>query len=87
MALRFEPRWDIINKIKEQYKEVTILLDPSHISGDNKLVKEIYETNMYLAEGVMVEVHPNPLNALSDKNQQIDLEQYQNIFSNFYKNI
>jgi chorismate mutase len=52
-----------------------VIVDPSHASGDRSLILPLALAGRAAgADGVMVEVHPNPSEALSDGPQQLDAE-------------
>lgn len=74
---RNNPRWDLLDKFKLKYPNIPVICDPSHISGDKKLIfnisKKAIQKNI---NGLMIEVHHNPENALSDKKQQISPKQF-----------
>ena len=71
-AFRNEPKWELPIELKRQCPYLPILCDPSHISGNTTLVKEISQTAMDLnMDGLMIETHNNPLIALSDAQQQL----------------
>src|SRR4051812_15704481 len=54
-----------------------IIVDPSHATGKRWLVKPLAIGGVAVgADGVMVEVHPRPEEALSDAEQQLNLEQF-----------
>jgi len=54
-----------------------VIVDPSHAMGDSKYVKDAALASMAAgADGIMVEVHPDPLMALSDKEQALTCDQY-----------
>ena len=51
-----------------------VIVDPSHATGKRWLVRPLALGGVAVgADGVMVEVHPNPDSALSDAEQQLDL--------------
>jgi 3-deoxy-7-phosphoheptulonate synthase len=51
-----------------------VVVDPSHATGKRWLVKPLAIGGVAVgADGVMVEVHPHPDDALSDAEQQLDL--------------
>jgi 3-deoxy-7-phosphoheptulonate synthase len=51
-----------------------VIVDPSHATGKHWLVRPLAIGGVAVgADGVMVEVHPNPEMALSDAEQQLDL--------------
>ena len=54
-----------------------IIVDPSHATGKRWLVKPLAVGGVAVgADGVMVEVHPNPDEALSDAEQQLDFAMF-----------
>ncbi len=61
----------------QRLSHLPVIVDPSHSTGDAHLV-----TSMTLAaiaagaDGVLVEVHPNPIEATSDRSQQLDFEAF-----------
>jgi 3-deoxy-7-phosphoheptulonate synthase len=55
-----------------------IVVDPSHATGKRWLVKPLAIGGVAVgADGIMVEVHPNPDDALSDAEQQLDFGQFE----------
>lgn len=66
------PNWPIPIELKRRRPELPIFSDPSHIAGKRMLVAEIAQKAMDMGfEGLMIEAHPDPENALSDAAQQI----------------
>src|SRR3954452_17150484 len=60
-----------------QLTHLPIIVDPSHATGKRWLVKPLSVGGVAVgADGVMVEVHPRPEEALSDAEQQLTLEQF-----------
>jgi 3-deoxy-7-phosphoheptulonate synthase len=54
-----------------------VIIDPSHATGKRWLVKPLALGGVAVgADGVMVEVHPRPEEALSDAEQQLNLAQF-----------
>ena len=54
-----------------------VIVDPSHATGKRWLVAPLAMGGVAVgADGVMVEVHPNPDAALSDAEQQLNLDQF-----------
>lgn len=59
-----------------------VVIDPSHATGKRWLVKPLAVGGVAVgADGVMVEVHPNPDHALSDAEQQLDLDQFRDLMA------
>lgn len=66
------PNWEIPIALKEERPETPIICDPSHITGKRELLFEVSQKAMDLNfEGLMIETHPDPNNALSDPTQQV----------------
>ncbi len=57
-----------------------VIVDPSHATGKRWLVKPLAIGGVAVgADGVMVEVHPTPDEALSDAEQQLTLAQFEDL--------
>ena len=57
----------------DRLTHLPVIVDPSHATGKRWLVKPLAVGGVAVgADGVMVEVHPNPDEALSDAEQQLD---------------
>lgn len=70
--------------IIKQETEYPIFIDPSHGTGIRSLVSPASKAAKALeADGIIVEVHPDPDNALSDGAQSLDF----NDFGQLYKNL
>ncbi len=66
------PNWQIPIELKRRVPQLPVLCDPSHIGGNRELISSLSQTALDLSfEGLMIEVHPDPANALSDKDQQL----------------
>ena len=73
---RNEPIQEFVDVIKENYPELKVIADPSHIIGDKKLIINYIKNNLELfQDGLMIEMHPNPKEALSDAHQQLNFNQ------------
>ena len=69
---RNDPKWRIPIELKRRHPEIPILCDPSHICGNRELLQETSQKAMdLLFDGLMIECHPAPQDALSDSRQQI----------------
>jgi 3-deoxy-7-phosphoheptulonate synthase len=61
----------------ERLTHLPVIVDPSHATGKRWLVPALAMGGVAVgADGVMVEVHPDPDAALSDAEQQLDLGQF-----------
>lgn len=77
-AFRNEPKWEMPIELKRQCPDLPILCDPSHITGNTSMIQEISQTAMDLnMDGLMIETHCSPSEALSDANQQLTPQQLQ----------
>lgn len=69
---RNEPLWQIPIGFREAMPEIPIIVDPSHICGTRELLHEVSQKALDLNfDGLMLETHPNPDEAMSDPKQQI----------------
>jgi chorismate mutase len=74
---RNTPKWEIPIELKTKLPHLEILVDPSHIAGSRPLVREVAQRGLNLAfDGLMIETHPDPDQALSDPKQQIALADF-----------
>lgn len=78
-------RWSLsisaIAALKE-YTNLKVIVDPSHGSGDRRLVSRLAKAGVAAgADGVVVEVHPEPVNSASDAEQAIDYMAFQELAS------
>ena len=59
-----------------------VIVDPSHAMGEAKYVAKASLASMAAgADGILVEVHPKPEEALSDRQQTINVPDYQKLVS------
>jgi len=71
-AYRNQPKWQVPIELRMRIPDLPMLCDPSHIGGARPYLFEIAQKAMDLNfDGLMLESHPDPDNAWSDKNQQI----------------
>lgn len=79
------PDYDMAMRMKEK-TGLPMIFDPSHTGGSvEKVIKIAEEAASYEFDGFIVEVHPNPKNALSDINQQLTWKQFRKLLNNLYK--
>jgi chorismate mutase len=77
---RNDPKWEISFDLRRLAPEIPIICDPSHIAGTSVLVEQIAQVAMDIQmDGLMIEVHPNPNQALSDAEQQITPKQLESL--------
>lgn len=57
--------------------KLPVIVDPSHATGKSKLVKALAWAGVAAgADGLLIEVHPQPGQALSDAKQTIDFQEF-----------
>lgn len=72
---RNTPLWEVPIELRRRMPEIPILCDPSHITGRTEGIEEVSQTALDLGfDGLMIEVHPHPEEALTDGRQQITPE-------------
>ncbi len=80
---RNAPKWEIPVELKRLMPEIPIICDPSHIAGNRDAIAELSQNALDLAmEGLMIESHIDPDNAVSDARQQITPDSLAAILSN-----
>lgn len=69
---RNNPQWEIPIELKRRIPEIPIVTDPSHICGKKEFLFEISQRAMDLNfDGLFIESHIRPEEALSDRDQQL----------------
>jgi len=70
------PQWEIPIELRRRRPDLPMYCDPSHITGDARLVPEFAQIALDLCyDGWMFEVHHNPSHAWSDPDQQLTPDQ------------
>ena len=73
---RNAPMWEVPVALRVARPDIPLLCDPSHIAGERGLVRQVAQTAIdYGVDGLMVETHAAPDEALSDAAQQLTPEQ------------
>lgn len=81
-SFRNPPHWSVPIELHRRLPELTILSDPSHIGGRSEIIGELSQEALNLGfDGLMIECHPTPCEALSDSRQQITPSQLRDIIS------
>ena len=66
----------------KKYSHLPIIVDPSHGTGQRYLIEPMTKAGLVAgADGVMVEVHHNPAEALSDGKQSLSIPQFKEVFT------
>lgn len=79
---RNQPRWQVAIELKRNFPDIALICDSSHICGARPLLENVSQKALDLNyDGIMLEVHPNPAEALSDAQQQITPEAFRELKS------
>lgn len=79
---RNAPMWHLAIEMKRENPDLMMLCDPSHICGRRETILEISQKAINLDyDGLMIETHIDPDNALSDANQQITPTELKNLLN------
>ena len=69
---RNDPQWQIAIELRSKFPSLPFFVDPSHIAGHTDYVGEISQRALDLGfDGLMIESHCSPSEALSDSIQQL----------------
>lgn len=69
---RNAPMWQVVSEMRMRFPGMPVLCDPSHMAGSRAYVAELSRSAMDIGlDGLMVEVHCCPAEALSDSAQQL----------------
>lgn len=72
IGYRNNPLWEIPIELKRRMPGLPLLCDPSHIGGRRELVAPLSQMALDLHfDGLIIECHPSPEEALTDSQQQI----------------
>lgn len=70
--LRNEPHWQLMLDLRRRLPNLPIICDPSHMAGVREFIEPISQKAYDLrVDGLMIESHINPDEALSDAKQQL----------------
>jgi chorismate mutase len=79
---RNNPRWEIPIDLKRLVPGLPVICDPSHICGNRHMIAGVSQKALDLEmDGLMIETHTDPDNALTDSSQQIVPEALRNILN------
>ena len=83
---RNAPMWEIPIELKRIIPNLPVICDPSHICGRRELLSEVVQKALDLEmNGLMIESHIDPDNALTDQEQQISPEELYRLISSLVK--
>ena len=80
---RNNPMWEVPIELRRRMPSVPLLCDPSHMGGDRKYIATLMQAAADMGyDGYMIEAHPNPTAALTDKMQQVDFATLRQLLRN-----
>lgn len=80
---RNAPLWEMAYKIRNYFPHIPIFLDPSHMAGKIDYLGRLIEIAIMLKyDGIMLESHLTPKEALSDQMQQISPSHLAKVLNN-----
>ncbi len=78
---RFTLDFSAVIKLRQE-TDYQVIIDVSHAAGDVRFIDDLARAAIACgADGIMIEVHNNPLHALSDANQQITPNHFQQLIA------
>ncbi len=85
LELRNVPDYEMSKRVKAKMN-LPMVFDPSHTGGSvSNVLKLAKEASKHNFDGVIVEVHPDPTNALTDAKQQLTWEQFDRMVKAYEK--
>ena len=79
---RNEPQWQIPLDFKKELKQIPLICDPSHITGNRDFIEEVAQEAVNFGfDGLMIETHCSPDEAWSDAAQQVTPETLRQIMA------
>lgn len=79
---RNQPNWQLPIELRRRIPDLPIICDPSHIAGARQYLHEISQKALDLNfDGLMLESHINPKEALSDAAQQVTPNELKELLS------
>lgn len=70
----------------KKYSNLPIIVDLSHSLGRKDIVTPIAKAVLQLdIDGIMIEIHPNPHDALSDVKQQLNFKEFDDFYSEIHE--
>ena len=70
----------------KKYSHLPIIIDPSHGTGQRYLIEPLAKAGLVVgANGVMMEIHNDPENALSDGKQSLPLPMFKEVMTRINK--
>ncbi|MDI9358870.1 MAG: hypothetical protein QM528_07980 [Phycisphaerales bacterium] len=82
---RNPPIWVLAKSMRDEFPNIPIICDPSHICGSKESIPKIMRHAAKLKySGFMVEAHIDPFSALTDKKQQVSPSELKILLDHIY---
>lgn len=82
LLFRNNPEWHIAIELHRLFPNLTIFCDPSHMGGKRELIAPLSQQACDMGfDGLFIESHQNPDQALSDSGQQVTPQELKNILN------
>jgi len=82
---RNPPQWEIPLQLMKKLPALPMIHDPSHVTGNRRLIRKTAQRALeYKMDGLMIEVHPSPEEAWSDKDQQLTPAMFADLLTNLH---
>lgn len=79
---RNSPEWHLAVNFRSRFPEIPFFCDPSHMGGSAAFVREISQKALDLGlDGLMIEAHRKPCEALSDASQQLSPDELKDLLA------
>lgn len=83
MKYRNDPQWNMAVELRTRYPSLPFFADPSHMAGKREYILELSQRAMDLGlDGLMLECHCKPEEALSDAAQQLTPDGLRDLLEN-----
>ncbi len=77
---RNPPMWRIPLELRRRMPGLPVICDVSHICGNREMISSTSQLALdHAMDGLMVEVHVNPAQALSDRDQQLEPQSFEKL--------
>lgn len=77
---RNQPQWHLPIELRRRYPDLPIIHDPSHVGGKREFIASLSQQALDMGfDGLIIESHCNPEQALSDSEQQVTPQELKKI--------
>lgn len=81
---RNAPMWHFPAKLKQDFNDICLLCDPSHMAGHTSKIEDIISQSLKVNfDGLFIEVHNSPCDALTDSVQQLSFPEFDKFLTTY----